>query len=188
MKSGRDDEHRSLRRIGRSLQRWRSAALPARPSGRLWERMERQALHDRYTAALDALIAQVKPDRSILAMILCGSLSHDTVWAKSDIDLAVVTIDDKQITEGDLAIYADGVNVHAILIPRTQFRALVEGVRHSSFINSFLGKGRLLYTHDPTIADLFARLRQTGDRDRQLELLRAGCSALPPIDKAHKWF
>jgi predicted nucleotidyltransferase len=150
--------------------------------------MERQALHERYTAALDALIAQVKPDRSILAAILCGSLSHDTVWAKSDIDLAFVTIDDKQITEGDLAIYADGVNVHAIMVPRAHFRALVEGVRHSSFINSFLGKGRLLYTHDPTIADLFARLRQTGDRDRQLELLRSGCGALPPIDKAHKWF
>jgi hypothetical protein len=139
-------------------------------------------------AALDALIAQVKPDRTILAAILCGSLTHDTVWSKSDIDLAFVTIDDKQITESDLAIYADGVNVHAIMVPRAHFRALVEGVRHSSFINSFLGKGRLLYTHDPTIADLFARLRQTGDRDRQLELLRSGCGALPPIDKAHKWF
>jgi hypothetical protein len=150
--------------------------------------MERAALHERYTAALDALVAQVKPDRSILAAILCGSLSHDTVWAKSDIDLVFVTIDDKHIPESDLAIYADGVNVHGILIPRAQFRAIVEGVRHSSFINSFLAKGRLLYTHDPTITDLFARLRQTGDRDRQLELLRSGCAALPSIDKAHKWF
>jgi hypothetical protein len=34
-------------------------------------------------------------DRSIVAAILCGSLSHDTVWAKSDIDLVLVTIDDK---------------------------------------------------------------------------------------------
>ncbi len=150
--------------------------------------MKPGALHERYTAALDALVAQVTPDRSILAMILCGSLSHDTVWMKSDIDLVFVTIDDKDVKESDLAIYADGVNVHAILIPRAQFRAIVEGVRHSSFINSFLAKGRLLYTHDPTVADLFARLRLTGDRDRQLELLRSGCSALSSIDKAHKWF
>lgn len=150
--------------------------------------MEPGALHERYTAALDALIGQVKGDKSILAAILCGSLSHDTVWSKSDIDLVLVTIDDKSVPTSDLAIYADGVNVHAILTPRTQFRAMVEGVRHSSFINSFLAKGRLLYTHDPTIADLFARLRQMGDRDTQVQLLRAGTAALPPIDKAHKWF
>mgnify|MGYP000523493585 CR=1 FL=1 len=37
--------------------------------------------------ALDALVTHVKADRSILAAILCGSLSHDVVWEKSDIDL-----------------------------------------------------------------------------------------------------
>jgi uncharacterized protein len=149
--------------------------------------MEPGALHERYTAALDALIGQVKGDKSILAAILCGSLSHDTVWSKSDIDLVLVTVDDKSVPSSDMAIYADGVNVHGILIPRTQFRAMVEGVVHS-FVNSFLAKGRLLYTHDPTVADLFARLRQIGDRDTQVQLLRAGSAALPPIDKAHKWF
>ncbi len=60
-------------------------------------------------------------------MILCGSLSHDTVWAKSDIDLVLVTIDDKKVDAGDIALYADGVNVHALLMPRTKFRETVEG-------------------------------------------------------------
>ena len=45
--------------------------------------------------------AQVQQDRSILAAILCGSLSHDTVWAKSDIDLVLVTIDDSKVASGD---------------------------------------------------------------------------------------
>ena len=44
-----------------------------------------------FTAALDSLVAQIQQDRSILAALLCGSLSHDTVWAKSDIDLILVT-------------------------------------------------------------------------------------------------
>jgi hypothetical protein len=150
--------------------------------------MEPDDLQQRYTTALDSLIGQVKADKAILAAILCGSLSHDRVWQKSDIDLVFVTIDDKQVPESDLALYADGVNVHALLIPRARFRGLVEGVFHSSFTGSFLGKGRLLYTHDPTITDLFGRLRLTGDRDRQLQLLRAGTAALSPIDKARKWF
>jgi hypothetical protein len=54
-------------------------------------------------------------------------------------------------------------------------------------VHSFLAKGRLLYTHDDTIADLCARLATIGERDTHLQLLRAGTSALGPIDKAHKW-
>jgi len=101
-----------------------------------------------FTAALDALVEEIKEDRSILAAILCGSLSHDTVWAKSDIDLVLVTIDDKKVDATDVALYADGVNVHALLMPRTQFRQTVEGSVTNSFMHSFLAKGRLLYTHD----------------------------------------
>ena len=145
-------------------------------------------IHGKFTAALDALISQVKQDRSILAAILCGSLSHDTVWAKSDIDLALITIDDKNIDTTHLALYAEGVNVHAFLMPRAEFRKTVEGAVRNSFMHSLLAKGRLLYTNDQTIADLCARLHEIGERDMQLQLLSAGMQALGPIDKAHKWF
>jgi uncharacterized protein len=137
--------------------------------------------------ALDALVVQVKNDRSVLAAILCGSLSHDTVWAKSDIDLMLVTIDDKKVERGDLALYADGVNVHALLMPRTQFRKLVEGSIRNSFMHSLLAKGRLLYTHDATITALCGQLQEIGERDTQLQLLRAATHSLAPIYKAHKW-
>ena len=145
-------------------------------------------VQQRFNAALDALMEQVKQDRSILAAILCGSLSHDTVWAQSDIDLALVTIDDRKVETGSISLNADGVNVHAFLMPRTQFRATVEGSLHNSFMHSLLAKGRLLYTHDETIGDLCARLQQRGDRDRRIQLLRAATHALPAIAKAHKWF
>jgi predicted nucleotidyltransferase len=150
--------------------------------------MNQQAMQRRFTAALDALIAQIKQDRSVLGAILCGSLSHDTVWAKSDIDLVLVTIDDRNVAASDLALYADGINVHALLVPRTEFRRTVEGSAHNSFVHSFLAKGRLLYTHDPTIVDLCARLQVMGERDQSVQLLRAATGALPAIDKAHKWF
>jgi hypothetical protein len=140
-----------------------------------------------FTAALDALVAEIKADRSILAAILCGSLSHDTVWSKSDIDLVLVTMDDKLVPQSDVALYADGVNVHAILMPRAAFRRTVEGSLDNSFMRSFLAKGRLLFTHDDTIADLCARLSTIGARDTEHQLLAAATSALPPIYKAHKW-
>src|SRR5262249_2714141 len=99
-----------------------------------------------------------------------------------------VTIDDKKVDRADLALYADGVNVHAFLLPRAEFRKAVEGSVRNSFTHSLLAKGRLLYTHDPTIADLCTRLRDIGEHDTQVQLLRAATSALPPIYKAHKWF
>src|SRR5580658_6860695 len=146
------------------------------------------SIRQKFTQALDELVAQVKEDRSILAAILCGSLSHDTVWAKSDIDLALITIDDKKVETASLALYADGLNVHAFLMPRTEFRKTVEGAVRNSFMHSLLAKGRLLYTHDETIAALRAGLHQIGERDRPVPLLAAGTHALGPIDKAHKWF
>ena len=75
--------------------------------------MRKGSIEARFREALDALVAQVKEDRSVLAAILCGSLSHDIGWAKSDIDLVLVTIDDKKVEQADLALFADGVNVHA---------------------------------------------------------------------------
>jgi predicted nucleotidyltransferase len=146
------------------------------------------AIQQKFTAALDALVEQIKGDRSILAAVLCGSLSHDTVWAKSDIDLVLVTIDDKKVDRTDLALYADGVNVHAYLMPRAEFRKKVEGALRNSFMHSLLAKGRLLYTHDQTIADLCGRLHEMGDRDRQVQLLGAATTAVALINKAHKWF
>ena len=140
--------------------------------------MAEHSAQQAFTAALDALVAQVQQDRSVLAAILCGSLSHDTVWAKSDIDLVLVTIDDKKLEPDAIALYADGVNVHAFLMPRAEFRKTVEGSIRNSFMHSLLAKGRLLYTHDETIADSVRRLREIGERDTQVQLLRAATGAL----------
>jgi hypothetical protein len=141
-----------------------------------------------FAAALDRLVEEVRADRSILAVLLGGSLSHDTVWEKSDIDLLFVAVDDRKIESTSLCLDADGVNVHAIILPRAEFRRIAEGALRQSFMHSFLAKSRLVYTHDPTIAELCAGLATLGARDQRVQLLRAAMSALPPLYKARKWF
>jgi hypothetical protein len=150
--------------------------------------MESELVRRKFTEALEALVGQVKADRSVLAAALCGSLSHDTVWAGSDIDLVLITTDDGKANPLGVSLYADGVNVHAFLLPRADFRKTVEGSVRGSLMHSFLAKGRLLYTHDQSIADLWTRLADRGERDTQMQLLRAATAALPAIYKAHKWF
>src|SRR5438105_7255110 len=116
--------------------------------------MGKPTVEQTFRDALEALADQVKADRAVLAAVLCGSLSHDAVWEKSDIDLVLVTIDDKKVERDSVSLYAGGVNVHAFLLPRADFRKTVEGAIRNSFMHSLLAKGRLLYTHDDTITAL----------------------------------
>ncbi len=143
---------------------------------------------ERFTRALDALVKRLETDRAILATLLCGSMAHDTVWARSDIDLVLVTIDDKLVEAGSMALDADGVNVHASLIPRARFKRLADGAMTNSFMHSLLSKGRLLYSHDESIAPLLDRMRTLGDRDTGILMLGAATEALSCLYKAHKWF
>ena len=142
---------------------------------------------DEFDAALSTLVEQIQRDRSILAAILCGSLSHDTVWAKSDIDLVLVTMDDRNAHQQGLSLYADGINVHALFMPRAEFRKAAEGSLRNSFFHSFLAKGRLLYTHDESLTALCDGLHELGERDMQVQLMSAAAHALPYVYKAHKW-
>jgi hypothetical protein len=140
-----------------------------------------------FTAAVDALAGQLRHDHSILAAILCGSLAHDTVWEKSDVDLVLVTIDEAKVSADAISLYADGVNVHASLITRAAFRRMAQGSLQNSFMHALIAKGRLLYTHDETIARLCESLHDLGARDREVQLLGAATAALPALYKARKW-
>jgi hypothetical protein len=155
--------------------------------GQLMKGPARDSSTAEFTAALEALVPQLQRDRAILAALLGGSLSHDRVWAKSDIDLLLVTVDDRLAGPADLSLNADGVNVHALLMQRAEFRKLAEGAVHQSFMHSFLAKSRVLFTRDETISDLCERLQRIGERDTHLALLEAGLGALPCLDKAHKF-
>lgn len=150
--------------------------------------MRDRSTEDQFNEALASLTELIRDDRSILAAVLCGSLSHDTVWEKSDVDLVLVTIDDHKVKPATVSLNANGVNVHAMLVPRTEFRRIVEGSLRNSFVHAFLTKGRLLFSHDETIADLCRSLSERGGRDTQIQMMRAATNALPPIYKAHKWF
>jgi len=145
------------------------------------------AIQQHYERALESLVEKLKQDQTILAAILMGSLSYDVVWEKSDIDLVLIRQEGKQKANGFNLVEA-GINVHAILTPRSEFKKMMEGALQSSFMHSALNRGRLLFTRDETIRDLFDRADQIGARDQEIQLLRAGGSVLPALAKAEKWF
>lgn len=102
-------------------------------------------IRQRYENALETLIAQVKQDTTILAAVLLGSLSHDVVWEKSDIDLLLITQEVK-LLRASFCLVEDDINIHAFLKTRSEFKRMLEGATQSSFIHSLLMKGRILFS------------------------------------------
>jgi len=144
-------------------------------------------VQEKYEAALETLIAKVRMDPYILAAVLLGSLSHDTVWRRSDIDLLLVTQETRLKQEG-LCLVELGVNIHSLLTTRSEFRRMLEGSVQGSFIHSLLVKGRMLFSREEPLVELFEARHRLSERDRATQLLRAVSSVLPGSAKAEKWF
>jgi hypothetical protein len=144
------------------------------------------ATRQRYEAALDALITQIQQDATIVAGILLGSLSHDVVWEKSDIDLLLITQEGRLRNES-LCLVEDDINIHTYLRTRSEFKRVLEGATQSSFMHSLLMKGRILFSRDETLAELFANREAIGSYDREVQLLRTTIPLLPTLTKAEKW-
>src|SRR6187399_1101942 len=145
----------------------------------------------RFTGALDAFVERARQEPYLLAIILGGSLSHDRVWEKSDIDLLVVGRDEKENTKREcksFSLVENGVNIHANLQSRSQFKRMIEGSLQSTFMHSFFSQSRLLFTRDETIRELYDNIQHLGAKDRDVQLLRAGTGVLPCLYKAQKWF
>lgn len=142
----------------------------------------------RFESALDQLIEEVQQDRHILAAVLCGSLSHDEVYDKSDIDLILICTDDKKTKGHGVSLVVDDINIHTSITPRTEFKKGIEGATRNSFAHSLYAKSKLLFTKDPTIESLFDEIQHVGARDTDFQLLRSGSGAAYGLYKARKWF
>lgn len=139
-----------------------------------------------YENAVAALVEKLKGDRLVLAVILCGSLAHDEVWEKSDVDLVVVTTDDLK-ERRSYTLDENGINIHAYLVPRSQFKTVVQGSLQGSFLHSLFSKGKVIFARDESLIELFGTLGHLGGRDREIAMLRAVSFVFPSLNKAEKW-
>ncbi|MCL5999124.1 MAG: sigma-70 family RNA polymerase sigma factor [Chloroflexi bacterium] len=138
-----------------------------------------------FNEALESFVAKVKQDRYIIAAILFGSLSHDTVWKKSDIDIMLVGREEKP--GKDFYLVENGVNIHAVLYPRSRFKQMLEGTLQGDCMHSAFALSTLLFTSDDTIRAYYQDVRKIGAHDAQMRLIVAGGSALYTLAKAEKW-
>ncbi len=152
--------------------------------------MESQAaVEKRYRDALESLVTKVEKDRNIIAAILCGSMSYDQVWDKSDIDLLLVQREGKGDPRG-YTLAENDVNIHAEVVPRSQLRRWQEAALQGSFDHSFFSRSTLLFCSDESVKTWYqnANLHDIGARDRALQLLIVATGLLPTLKYAEKQF
>lgn len=143
---------------------------------------------ERFQEALHSLLTEIEHDHQILAAILCGSLAYDVVWDKSDIDLVLITADDKKVQSRSIALVSNDINIHALVVPRAEFRRDLESALHNSFIHSVYARGSLVYCRDPSISSIFKKVKKLGARDVQIQLLNSSQLVLALLYKARKWY
>ncbi|HYF75506.1 MAG TPA: hypothetical protein VD973_00085 [Symbiobacteriaceae bacterium] len=143
-------------------------------------------LQQKYTRALNTFVDKVRQDKYVLAVILAGSLYHDVVWEKSDIDVILI-VDDVKNPTGHFSLVEDGIIINAAAFDRRKFKRQLDTGLRSGVFHSWLSKTTLLYTTDETLRELYESMLELGEHDQQLNLAARGSYAVADLAKAHKW-
>jgi uncharacterized protein len=133
----------------------------------------------RFQAALNQFIERVAEDRYVLAVVLVGSLSPQTIWERESLSLWIIEVDgvsrrlpsdgkDERIFR---ILVESGINIHAEVIPRSRFKQMVEGASRTAFSCNFFAQRRIVHSADPSITGWFEKANNIAIKDQERELL-----------------
>lgn len=133
----------------------------------------------RYQSALEDLIGRLREDRYVLAVVLEGSLTTETIWRRESIGVWIIEADGvtrRLLSDGSnerlfRILVEGGINIHAELIPRSRFKQMVEGVARTAFSCNFFAERRVVYSIDSSIDAWFRQANTVATKDRERELL-----------------
>lgn len=145
----------------------------------------------RYQKALGLFLDRVRADSNLLAAVLVGSLTEETVWRRDSIALWVIEKDGvtKRLrADGDdprvfRTLVEEGVNLHVELIPRSRFKRMVEGTARTAFHYNFFARRTLVYCDDPSLAKWFEEADTVARLDQEREL----CIATTWLIHTHRY-
>src|SRR5215471_6595788 len=132
----------------------------------------------RFEKALALFLERVRSDTNLLAAVLVGSLSQETVWRRDAISLWLIEKDgvtkrlraDGEDPRVFRTLVEAGVNLHVELIPRTKFKRMAEGSARTAFRYSFFARRKLVYCNDASLGKWFEEADTLARRDQEREL------------------
>lgn len=148
----------------------------------------------RFELALNQLIERFREDRYILAVVMVGSLSEETIWRREALRLWIIEADGvsrRLRSDGnDERIYRilveNGINIHAEVIPRSRFRQMVEGSSRTAFSCNYFATRKLVYSTDQSIDSWFDQANTVAVKDKERELLMFSTWTIHAVRHARK--
>jgi hypothetical protein len=132
-----------------------------------------------FQTALNQLVERIADDRYVLAVVLVGSISTETIWRRESLWLWIIEADgvtrrlpsdgkDERIFR---ILVENGINIHAEVIPRSRFKQMVEGSSRTAFSCNFFAERTIVYSKDPSIESWFKKANSLAIKDQERELL-----------------
>src|SRR5271163_3083073 len=127
----------------------------------------------RFKAALNQLIERIAEDRYVLAVVLVGSLTTETIWHRESLGLWIIEADGvsrRLPSDGEderifRILVENGINIHAEVIPRGRFKKMVEGASRTAFSCNFFALRQIVYSKDPSIKSWFSKANSIAIKD-----------------------
>jgi hypothetical protein len=143
-----------------------------------------------FQSALKLFLDRIAADPNLLAAVLVGSLTEETIWRHDAISLWLIEKDGvtKRLrADGEdprifRTLVEEGVNLHVELIPRSRFKRMVEGAARTAFRYSFFARRKLVYCEDASLEKWFQEADTLALRDQEREL----CIATTWLIHAHR--
>lgn len=143
-------------------------------------------LTKRYQNAADSIVEKIKADPNVIAVILCGSLSYDQVWEKSDIDMTII-VRDQNLKNHSFCLVEDDINMEVHVETRSGFKRLLEGMDGGFFLHSYYSKGKLIYCTEDSFYEYFEDYKSYGRDDIALNVFFNTFDLLYYYKKSMKW-
>lgn len=127
-------------------------------------------LRKKFDTALEMFIDRIKSDTSILAVFVLGSYTNGIVWEKSDIDMILVT-NEERVLQDLIVIHENEVQINAYSISRKDYSRSQQRFLHGSLMHHMLSTSKLIYSIEKGISDFNRDMFNVAERDRELQIM-----------------
>lgn len=145
-------------------------------------------IHSQIEDAVQRFTDTIAEDRYIVAAILTSNLAEDNVWEKTNVNITLIMRDGTKFQQNECQLVEDGIPIRVRLQTRSDYKKLMERNLQGSGILAIMSQSEILWTKDPTLADLHKALNVIGERDKESQLFNAASGVTTVLDKTEKWF
>ncbi|NPD89707.1 MAG: nucleotidyltransferase domain-containing protein [Asgard group archaeon] len=147
---------------------------------------EKKNVKKRFDEALETFVDFIKEDKNIITAVLFGSLIEGNVWEKSDVDIFLISNDEK-VPYRFYWLDQDDLNFQVSVYSRNNFKRQFERSLTGSWFQHMINTSKILFSKDETISEYIQQAQSPGKRDVELQILTIVAMVIGDLEKAEKF-